>query len=147
MSLSDVDAVRLRIGLFNPQNPFYNLITDEEIQYWLDYTGSVETASQRAAYCCLLALSSTPTRERVGDVEVWNDIANAYRKALELIANPSPGSNYLLSGLQPYAAGISWKDIVANRADPDTVQSILTMLERPLNLEDCPRVKDSSLYL
>lgn len=137
MALTDVEAVRLRIGLSNPDNPFYNIITDEEIEYWIEYTGSVEIASQRAAYCCMLALASIPTRERVGDVEVWNDISNAYRKALQEIANPNPGSSYLLSGLQPYAAGISWEDILANVSDPDVVQSVLNKVKQPLCLEAC----------
>lgn len=80
--LTDVEKVRLKVGLNNPQFP---ILCDEEIEYLIEEAkGNLETASMKVAMSALMNLAYVPTRERAGDEEVWQDPAAAYRKALEL---------------------------------------------------------------
>jgi len=133
VALSAIEAVRLRIGLFNTDNPFYSLISDDQIQYWIDYyDGNLDYAAWKCAICVSLALSSIPTRERIGEVEVWNDISKLYAKALQDMIGANPFTSIPV-GLMPYAAGISWEDICANISDPDVVQSVLLRVREPIS--------------
>ncbi|MNR10579.1 hypothetical protein D3C85_1268360 [compost metagenome] len=67
------------------------------------------------------------TRERTGDIEVWNSLSTQYLKALQnVIDNPIID---IPNGMMPYAGGISWADVCANNYNPDNVRSPLTQIK------------------
>ena len=116
MALTPIEEVRLLTGDFgDPQ-----ILTDEDYQYFLDkYDGNVRRASLDAARAILFYLARWPTRERTGDIEVWNDWANAYRKALEaFIKDP----NFNVPNAIAYAGGTSKADMRSNDANNDNVR-------------------------
>jgi hypothetical protein len=121
MALTNVEVVRLLIGL-TPANPFHDYLTDEEIQWFIDYcNGDLVQAARMAAISLSLALTSVNTREITGDIHVYNDIARAYTVALDNFIKDS-GSASIPSGLLGYAAGISYEDVCANDRNPDNVR-------------------------
>ena len=116
MALTPIEEVRLLTGDFgDPQ-----ILTDEDYQYFLDkYDGNVRRASLDAARAILFYLARWPTKERTGDLEVWNDWANAYRKALEaFIKDP----NFNVPNAIAYAGGTSKADMRSNDANNDNVR-------------------------
>jgi len=112
-------VVRLRIG-DTEGSPFYQILTDEQIQYFLDlHNGDILAASRDAALAILMQLSGVATRERVGDVEVWRSV-DAYLSALKfIISNPT---NVLPNGLMPWSGGISKTEMCLNNSNPDLVK-------------------------
>lgn len=116
MALTPIEATRLNVGDFgDPQ-----ILTDEDYQYLLDkYDGSVRRASIDAANAILFYLAKWPTRERTGNLEVWSDWANAYRKALETFLKDP---NFNVPNALAYAGGISKSDMLANDANNDNVR-------------------------
>lgn len=116
MALTPIEECRLNVGDFgDPQ-----ILTDEDYQYFLDkYDGNVRRASLDAARAILFYLARWPTRERTGDLEVWNDWANAYRKALEAFLNDP---NFNVPNALAYAGGTSKADMLANDSNNDNVR-------------------------
>ena len=116
MALTPIEEVRLLVGDFgDPQ-----ILSDEEIQYFLDkYDGNVTRAALDAARSILFYLARWPTRERAGDIEVWNDWANAYRKALEAFINDP---NFNVPNAIAYAGGTSKQDMLNNDLNQDNVR-------------------------
>jgi hypothetical protein len=90
MALTPVQQVNLLIGNV-PSNPFYPIFTDEEIQQFLDLTNqNVYQAARMAAISASFTIAGYSTRERTGDIEVWNDYAKNYLAALgNLINSPT----------------------------------------------------------
>lgn len=128
MALTPEEQVRILIGDV-PSSPFYQLFTSEEIEFFLEVNGgNVMQAARMAAIAASMQLAGWTSRERVGDIEIWSNLSNAYLKALEnLINDKSPGN--LPNGLMPYASGISWEDFCANNANPDNIRSPLTKIK------------------
>ncbi len=126
MALTPIESVRLLIGDI-PGSPFYPLYTDEQIQEFLDLTNqNIQQAARLAAISASFILAGWSTRERTGDLEVWNSLSSQYLKALEnLINNPI---QELPNGMMPYDGGISWADVCANNRNPDNVRSSLTQI-------------------
>lgn len=116
MAFTPIEEVRYTIGDFgDPQ-----ILADTEIQNFLDkYEGSVRRASLDAARAIMFYLARWPTRERTGDIEVWNEWANAYRKALEAFINDP---NFSIPNALAYAGGISKSDMYANDSNQDNVR-------------------------
>lgn len=146
MALTPIEQVRLLIGL-GPNSPFNDLLSDEEIQWFLDYNnGRVIDAAIMAAISVSLAVTGIPSRERTADIEVWNNISTAYMKALDNFIKDASAKT-LPNGLMPYAAGISWADVCANNNNPDNVRPALTKIQvcdgkglfysDPFNFETC----------
>lgn len=127
MALTPVEQVRLLIG-DTPSSPFYPLYTDEEIQQFLDLNNNnVIAAARMAAISASFILAGWNTRERTGDIEVWNSLSTQYLKALDnFLDNPVVD---LPNGMMPYAGGISWADVCANNLSPDNVRSKLTKIK------------------
>lgn len=127
MALTPVDQVRLLIGDV-PSSPFYQLFTDEEIQFFLDQNnGNVLLAARMAAISASFQLAGWSTRERTGDIEVWSSLSTQYLAALKnLIDNPIVN---LPNGMMPWAGGISWADVCANNSNPDNVRPKLTQIK------------------
>lgn len=135
MALTDIEKVRILIGDV-PTSPFYQIFTDDEIQAFLDLAGgNVLQAARTAAIAASMQLAGWNTRERTGDIEVWNSLSTQYLKALENLIDDS-GSSSLPNGLMPYASGISWSDICANNNNPDNVRSKLTQINTNCDFED-----------
>lgn len=128
MALTDIEKVRLLIGDVST-SPFYMLFTDIEIQEFLDLNGgNVLQAARMAAIAASMQLAGYSTRERTGDIEVWNSLSTQYLKALQNLID-TPTGYTLPSGLMPYAAGISWTDVCANNNDTDNVRPPLTQIK------------------
>jgi hypothetical protein len=127
MALTDVETVRLLIGDL-PNSPFYQLFDDESIQQFLDLNGgNVKQASRMAAISASMQLAGWNTRERTGDLDVWNELSTQYLKALDNLINDSSSAS-IPNGVMPYAGGISWADVNANNANPDVVRSPLSQI-------------------
>jgi len=122
-----IDLVRLLVG-DTPESIFYPMLTDEqyfailELENW-----NVMRAARRAAISIAFQLARTNSRERTGDIEVWNNSYSEYRKVLELLINDSGAFN-LPAGLRPYAGGISKEEMCKLLSDPDVVRSPLTQI-------------------
>lgn len=127
MALTDIEAVRLLIGDV-PSSPFYQLFTDDEIQFFLDQNnGNIQLAARMAAISASFQLAGWSSRERTADIEVWSNLSTAYLAALKNVID-SPITN-LPNGMMPWAGGISWADVCANNSNPDNVRSPLTQIK------------------
>ena len=127
MALTPIQQVRILIGDV-PTSPFYQLFTDDEIQFFLDQNnGNVQLAARMAAISASFQLAGWSTRERTGDLEVWSSLSTQYLKALgNLIDNPIVN---LPNGMMPWAGGISWADVCANNHNPDNVRPKLSQIK------------------
>lgn len=115
MAFTDIEIVRLEIADNDPAMP---ILTDEEIQYFIDKNeGTLRKAILECARCILFRLSSS-TFEKVDVLEVrGGDYFNQYKQALEmLIKDPEFGS---VGKAMIYAGGISISDIQKNIDSPD----------------------------
>lgn len=120
MALTNVEIVRLLIG-DTTTSPFYMLLTDEEIEYFLSVSGDdPQIAARKAAVSASMQLVGYPSRERTGDIEIWNNISTAYLKALENIIKTPTG--LLPTLVIPYAGGISKQDMFDNDSNQDNVR-------------------------
>ena len=129
MALTDVEKLRLLIG-DTDGSPFYPLFSDIEIQFFLDSYGSVAEASKIAAISASFQLAAWNTRERTGDLDVWNELSKQYLKALENLIGKagSGGTTIIPNGIMPYAGGISHADVNANNANLDNVRPALSQI-------------------
>lgn len=120
MALTLIEQVRLTVGDYSED---MQILPDETYQWFLDKNeNNVNRSALEAARCILMELTKIPTRERTGNIEVWNEWANAYRKALlEMIRNPA----LFLSVPVPYAGGISKSDMRTNDANNDNVRPVI----------------------
>lgn len=117
MALSDVELVNLAIGN-TKANPYYPILTDEEVQAILDSVdGNIALASKRAATNASFVVISIPNREKIGDIEIWNEYSRNYIEALKNVINDQ---TYLLpNGMMPYAGGIENSDFIEAKRDPN----------------------------
>lgn len=128
MALTDIEKVRVITG-DTQGSPFFQILSDDEIQFFLDINGgNIMAAARQAAISISMQLAGYSSRERVGDIEVWSNLSTAYLKALENFINDSSSAN-LPNGLMPYASGISWADFNANNDNPDNIRSPLTQIK------------------
>lgn len=145
MALTPIESVRLLIGDI-PGSPFYPLYTDEQIQEFLDLTNqNIQQAARLAAISASFILAGWSTRERTGDIEVWNSLSTQYLKALENVIN-----NPILelpNGMMPYAGGISWADVCANNQNPDNVRSPLTQIKTCDSDDGCSSCGDGVTFI
>lgn len=134
MALTPVEQVRLLIGA-TATSPFYEVLSDEEIEFIIESTDSIYEAAKVAASAMYAQLVAIPTREKTGEIEVWNDVVNGYLAFLDRFISTTTTAN--LKGLMPYSAGISWADITANISNPDVVKSKLTQISIEDNYNVC----------
>jgi hypothetical protein len=139
-----IEQVRLNVG---DNSPDFQILPDDTYDFLLSkYKNNVNRSSLDAARYILFELTKFPTRERTGQIEVWNEWANAYRKALELfIKDP----NLTLSVAMPYAGGISKQDMFENDANNDNVRPSIykgfSRGTRPYNTDNS--VEDGNNYV
>jgi len=111
MTFTPVQQLRLEIALIGEAE---SLLSDEEVQYFLDKNnGSVKRASLDAAKTVLFILSQF-THERVDSLEIWNHTwFENYMKSLQLYLN-NPNFSINIDSAKAYAGGISKTDIRSN---------------------------------
>jgi len=111
MALTPIQAVRLFIA--DSTDPY--TFADEEIQYFLDMTGSnVRQASIYAIYAIIadLAKNKSVYRETAGHYEVWSNALDWYKLLLgNITSNPTLG----LGNLSVYVAGIDRGDMLSSQ--------------------------------
>ena len=121
MTFTPVQQLRLEIALIGEAE---TLLSDEEVQYFLDkHNGSVKRASLDAAKTVLFILSQF-THERSDMLEIWNHTwFENYMKVLQLYIT-NPNFSVALEQAKVYAGGISVTDIRNNVENSDnfTVQ-------------------------
>lgn len=136
MALTLEQQVRLLYG-DTTTSPFYPLLSSDEVLWFLEQNNNnVYNAARQAAVSASFQLAGWSTRERTGQIEVWNNLANSYLKALDNFINQKVTT--LPSGLMPYAAGISWASVNENNANPDNVRPALTQIKSC----DCDAIED-----
>lgn len=114
--MTSIEEVRLEIGLIGQA---YQLLTDEEIQYFLNKNnGNIRRASSSAGKTVLFILSQL-VHTKASELESWDhDWYNNYYKSLKLYLS-DPNYSIALSGASPYAGGISVTDIRENVNNSD----------------------------
>jgi hypothetical protein len=117
MALTNIELVNLAIGN-TPNNPYYPLLTEDDIESILESTNDdINAAIKRAANSAYMYIISIPTREKIGDIELYNTYASEYRLALGRLLT---STDYTLPmGIMPYAGGISESDYIANVNNSD----------------------------
>lgn len=136
MAFTPIQTVRIEIGDNDPVLP---LLTDDEVQYFLDKNGSsIRKASMDAARAILFRLASF-TNEEV-DVLVYrgSDYFKQYAEALKMyIKNPEYGA---VSQAMGYVGGVSISDITNNNLNPDNnyvrVQKAIPVEYNALNVNN-----------
>lgn len=79
--------IRLLIG-DTENSPFYPLFTNEEIESFLLYAnGDVTKAARTAAISASMQLSGQSSKERIGDLEIWNSLSSGYLASLKYFIN------------------------------------------------------------
>ena len=107
-----------------PSSPFYPLFDDEQLlDFLLLSGGNVFDAAKYAAISASMMMSGWSTRERTGQIEVWNSLASNYLKALDYFINSR--TNSIPNGLMPWGAGISRTEMEEMLCDPDRVRNKL----------------------
>ncbi len=123
MDQDKIDLIRLLIGDV-PSSPFYQLFTDADLQKFLDQAnGDVMKAARYAAISAAFQLAGYSTRERTGDIEVWNQLSTSYLAALKYLTDAATGE--IPNGMMPWAAGLSKAEACRMARDPSIVQSNL----------------------
>lgn len=118
MTLNPIQQIRLEIALIGDAE---NLLSDEELQYFLDkHNGSVRRASLDAAKTVLFILS-TRVHEKIEMLEIWGHTwFENYMKTLQMYIN-DPNYSIALESAKAYAGGISVSDIRNNINNPDNL--------------------------
>ena len=116
--MTPIEEVRLEIGLLGQA---YQLLSDEEIQYFLNKNnGNIRRASSSAGKTVLFILSQL-VHTKASELESWdNDWFNNYYKTLQMYLN-DPNFSFAINGAMPYAGGISVADIRANVENYDNL--------------------------
>lgn len=123
-----IALLRLLVG-DTERSPFYPVLEDEEYAKMLEFVNwDVEKAILRTAQTIAFLMVTVNTRERTGDIEVWNNASSEYRKALETLINKPHSYQNLPSKIAPYAAGISRLDVCGYFDDPDVIRSPLSQI-------------------
>ena len=116
--MTPIEEVRLEIGLLGQA---YQLLSDEEIQYFLSKNnGNIRRASSSAGKTVLFILSQL-VHTKASELESWDhDWFNNYYKTLQMYLN-DPNFSFAINGAMPYAGGISVADIRANVENYDNL--------------------------
>lgn len=131
MALTLIEQVRVYIG--DTITGYYYkatgdyLLSDDEIEFFLERSNQNSyQAAKLAAQAAIFQIISIPSREKTGEIEIWNDFAKLWVEILKMFLKENPA--FLQSGLMPYAAGISYCDMYWNVRDCDVVKSPLTQI-------------------
>ena len=118
MALDPVSTVKLEIGLVADAS---DLLTDEEITYYLEKNNNNVSKAARDCAKTVLFILSQRVHERADVLEIWgHDWFNNYYKTLQMYLN-DPNFSFAINGAMPYAGGISVADIRANVENYDNL--------------------------
>jgi len=118
-----IGFIRLLIGDI-PSSPFYPLFSDEDILDFITITsGNIMTAAKYAAISASMQMAGWTTRERTGQIEVWNSLATNYLKALDYFINST--DKVIPNGLMPWSGNLSKSEMERMLCDPDRVRNKL----------------------
>ena len=118
MALDPVSTVKLEIGLVADAS---DLLTDEEITYYLEKNNNNIPKAARDCAKTVLFILSQRVHERADVLEIWgHDWFNNYYKTLKMYLN-DPNFSFAINGAMPYAGGISVADIRANVENYDNL--------------------------
>lgn len=107
-----------------PSSPFYPLFTDETLEmFLLQASGDIMKAARYAAISASFSLAGWATRERTGDIEVWNSLGSNYLAALKMFLSNT--GTEIPSGLMPWSAGLSRAEMCEYANNPDMIPSKL----------------------
>lgn len=123
MALSDIQKLKLEIGLLGEAE---NLLTDEEIQYFLDKNKNVLQKASLDAAKTVLYILSQQVHERSGtELEIWGHTwFENYMQTLKLYLT-NPNFNVSARLARPYAGGISVVDARHNACSSDTISAAI----------------------
>ena len=133
MALTDIQIVRYMVGDV-PSNvlQLYPILEDDYYTYLLDTYGSKTEAAKYAAISVASQVAAFNTRERTGNIEVWNNVANSYIKLLNTLV--SELKFQIPNGAMPYCAGISKSEVAKYNTGADNIVSPLVKLtHKPLH--------------
>ena len=127
MALTDIQIVRYMVGDV-PTNvlQLYPILEDDYYTYLLDTYGSKTEAAKYAAISVASQVAAFNTRERTGNIEVWNNVANSYIKVLGALITELKFQ--IPNGAMPYCAGISKSEVDKYNAGSDNIVSDLVRL-------------------
>lgn len=113
------DIEKVRIELQDNAGPGLYILSDDEIQYFLDkHSGSIPRACIDAARAILFKLSMQGD-EKVDILSLnGSKTAEQYRLALQLYLR-DPTLNPIASGLKAYFGNVSKSDMQSNNLNPD----------------------------
>lgn len=122
MSLTDVEKVKLEIGLIGDAS---TLLNDTEIQYFIDSNKTFKSACLSTAKTVMFMLSQFLHEKTAGELEIWgNTWCENYKDALKMyISNPSFNSDRLYAAV--WAGGLSKSEIESYNNDPDLQRIII----------------------
>lgn len=144
MALTPVEQVRLLIGDI-ASNPFYPIYSDVEIQQFLDLNNqNVYAAARMAAISASFTIAGYSSRERTGEIEVWNDYAKNYLAALgNFINNPT---TLIPMGLMPWSANKCPSKLMSIEVcDGDNCREA-TCCETGCGCDDCHTAGETFVY-
>lgn len=122
-----IQIIRVLVG-DTESSMFYPLMSDEDIISMLKVERyNVLKAAKRSATTIAFLLATSNTRERIVDIDVFNEASTAYKEVLELFIK-DVGNMNLPNALLPYAAGISKEDYCKSIRNPDTKRSPLAQI-------------------
>lgn len=102
--LEKIAIIRLVVGDVQG-SPFYPIFQDSEYLQFLSLSnGNVKKAILWAATSASMMLSGMNSREKTGDITVWNDSANNYLKALRLLMDTQSKFD-IPENLMPWSSG------------------------------------------
>jgi len=128
MALSDIEMIRV-ITQDNGNLPFLAegdyILDDEYIEGILAlYNNDIMLATRMACYAICNWIVHVPTREVVGEVELWNESSKNYMKSLQMLLADKSLFSLLPSGIMPYAAGVSNADLLSSLRDLDNPRAL-----------------------
>lgn len=138
--LTDIEKVRLEVGL---THDFADLITDDEINYYLEQNNNnIRRASIACAKTVLFILTQI-VHNKADGLEIWGtDHFNNYYKALNLyLSNPDLNGVTLLA--TPYCGGISNSDIRKNLDNSD-VNAVI--VDKGIPTDNVIKLNNNSIF-
>jgi phosphoribosylamine-glycine ligase len=122
----DIDTVRREIDDRDCDPETDALLSDEEIQYYIDSNSHILLAAAAAAESVAMTFASDGATKQVGDLRI--DYGTEGRSAsYTTMADKLRKRAYKKAGANIYAGGVSQSDKTAIESDTDRVQPVFTI--------------------
>lgn len=124
MALTLIEQARLYIYDIPANEMFYPLFDDEEWEYFLSQKNDDPLQAARlAAGAAYFKFATYSTKEKTGDIEVWNNAFQGYKDAINSFFKDQTLFPLMPNGAVPYAAGISASDLNDDINNTDKVKT------------------------